>query len=57
MPAVSQSAYSPSSSDTADSMLSNSPQTVLTKSLPPASMLGMPHTQPTAKVHASSMVH
>ena len=51
MPAVSQSAYSPSSSDTSESMLANSPQTVLTKSLPPANIMGLPPTQPTTKVH------
>lgn len=50
VPAVSQSAYSPSSSDTGDSMLANSPQTVLTKSLPPANIMGLPPTQPTTKV-------
>lgn len=50
VPAVSQSAYSPSSSDTGESMLANSPQTVLTKSLPPANIMGMPPTQPTTKV-------
>lgn len=50
MPAVSQSAYSPSSSDTGESMLANSPQTVLTKSLPPANIMGLPPTQPTTKV-------
>uniref|UniRef100_A0A3B4G1Z2 Bromodomain containing 2b n=1 Tax=Pundamilia nyererei TaxID=303518 RepID=A0A3B4G1Z2_9CICH len=49
VPAVSQSAYSPSSSDTGDSMLANSPQTVLTKSLPPANIMGLPPTQPTTK--------
>lgn len=52
VPAVSQSAYSPSSSDTGDSMLANSPQTVLTKSLPPANIMGLPPTQPTTKVPA-----
>lgn len=50
VPAVSQSAYSPSSSDTGDSMLANSPQTVLTKSLLPANIMGLPPTQPTTKV-------
>lgn len=50
VPAVSQSAYSPSSSDTGDSMLANSPQTVLTKSVPPANIMGLPPTQPTTKV-------
>uniref|UniRef100_A0A096M4C5 Bromodomain-containing protein 2 n=1 Tax=Poecilia formosa TaxID=48698 RepID=A0A096M4C5_POEFO len=49
VPAVSQSAYSPSSSDTGDSMLASSPQTVLTKSLPPANIMGLPPTQPTTK--------
>uniref|UniRef100_A0A3Q2DAJ8 Bromodomain-containing protein 2 n=1 Tax=Cyprinodon variegatus TaxID=28743 RepID=A0A3Q2DAJ8_CYPVA len=49
VPAVSQSAYSPSSSDTGDSMLANSPQTVLTKSLLPANIMGLPPTQPTTK--------
>ncbi|XP_067366492.1 bromodomain-containing protein 2b isoform X4 [Channa argus] len=49
VPAVSQSAYSPSSSDTGDSMLANSPQTVLTKSLPSANIIGLPPTQPTTK--------
>lgn len=50
VPAVSQSAYSPSSSDTGDSMLANSPQTVLTKSVPPANIMGLPPTQPRTKV-------
>uniref|UniRef100_A0AAQ4NWQ5 Bromodomain-containing protein 2 n=1 Tax=Gasterosteus aculeatus aculeatus TaxID=481459 RepID=A0AAQ4NWQ5_GASAC len=50
VPAVSQSAYSPSSSDTGESMLASSPQTVLTKSLPPANIMGLPPTQPTTKV-------
>uniref|UniRef100_A0A3Q3WW46 Bromodomain-containing protein 2 n=1 Tax=Mola mola TaxID=94237 RepID=A0A3Q3WW46_MOLML len=49
VPAVSQSAYSPSSSDTGDSMLANSPQTVLTKSVPPANIMGLPPTQPRTK--------
>lgn len=56
VPAVSQSAYSPSSSDTGDSMLANSPQTVLTKSLPPANIMGLPPTQPTTKVHTTRCV-
>lgn len=47
---MSQSAYSPSSSDTGESMLANSPQTVLTKSVPPANVVGLPPTQPTTKV-------
>ncbi|XP_061677180.1 bromodomain-containing protein 2b isoform X4 [Syngnathoides biaculeatus] len=47
--AVSQSAYSPSSSDTGESMPANSPQMVLTKSLPPATIMGLPPTQPTTK--------
>lgn len=50
VPAVSQSAYSPSSSDTGESMLANSPQPVLTKSVPPANIMGLPPTQPTTKV-------
>lgn len=50
---MSQSAYSPSSSDTGDSMLANSPQTVLTKSLPPANIMGLPLTQPTTKVSSN----
>uniref|UniRef100_A0A3P9IET0 Bromodomain-containing protein 2 n=1 Tax=Oryzias latipes TaxID=8090 RepID=A0A3P9IET0_ORYLA len=49
VPAVSQSACSPSSSDTGDSIMANSPQTVLTKSLPPANIMGLPPTQPTTK--------
>lgn len=55
VPAVSQSAYSPSSSDTGESMLANSPQTVLTKSLPPANIMGLPPTQPTTKVHTKNI--
>uniref|UniRef100_A0A3B4BMS5 Bromodomain-containing protein 2 n=1 Tax=Periophthalmus magnuspinnatus TaxID=409849 RepID=A0A3B4BMS5_9GOBI len=50
VPAVSQSAYSPSSSDTGDSMLASSPTIVLPKNLPPAPILSMPHPQPTTKV-------
>uniref|UniRef100_A0A3Q3X3T5 Bromodomain-containing protein 2 n=1 Tax=Mola mola TaxID=94237 RepID=A0A3Q3X3T5_MOLML len=46
---VMKSAYSPSSSDTGDSMLANSPQTVLTKSVPPANIMGLPPTQPRTK--------
>lgn len=56
VPAVSQSAYSPSSSDTGESMLANSPQTVLTKSLPPANIMGLPPTQPTTKVRRCSKI-
>lgn len=56
VPAVSQSAYSPSSSDTGESMLANSPQTVLTKSLPPANIMGLPPTQPTTKVHTKNII-
>lgn len=56
MPAVSQSAYSPSSSDTGESMLANSPQTVLTKSLPPANIMGLPPTQPTTKVYTKNII-
>lgn len=56
VPAVSQSAYSPSSSDTGDSMLANSPQTVLTKSVPPANIMGLPPTQPTTKVKKENII-
>eukprot|EP00063_Salmo_salar_P057715 XP_014032550.1 PREDICTED: bromodomain containing 2 isoform X1 [Salmo salar] len=54
VPAVSQSAYSPPTPDTPESLLSTPPQTLLAKSLPltlhstPA-MLGLSPTQPTAK--------
>ncbi|KAJ3597732.1 hypothetical protein NHX12_001249, partial [Muraenolepis orangiensis] len=48
VPAVSQSLYSPSSSDT-ESLQACSPHTMLTKSLPPATIMGIPPTQPTAK--------
>ncbi|XP_038850233.1 bromodomain-containing protein 3-like isoform X1 [Salvelinus namaycush] len=47
VPAVSQSAYSPSSSDTGDS--DTPPQTMLPKSLPPTQLLSLPPTLPTAK--------
>uniref|UniRef100_A0A8C6T5X2 Bromodomain-containing protein 2 n=1 Tax=Neogobius melanostomus TaxID=47308 RepID=A0A8C6T5X2_9GOBI len=49
VPAVSQSAYSPSSSDTGDSMLASSPTTLLTENLPSANIMGLPPTQPTTK--------
>ncbi|XP_041759105.1 bromodomain-containing protein 2 isoform X7 [Coregonus clupeaformis] len=54
VPAVSQSAYSPPTPDTPESLLSTPPQTLLAKSLPPTlhstpAMLGLPPTQPTAK--------
>uniref|UniRef100_A0AAZ3QQ85 Bromodomain-containing protein 2 n=1 Tax=Oncorhynchus tshawytscha TaxID=74940 RepID=A0AAZ3QQ85_ONCTS len=58
VPAVSQSAYSPPTPDTPESLLSTPPQTLLAKSLPltlhstPA-MLSLPPTQPTAKVQYS----
>ncbi|XP_059920456.1 bromodomain-containing protein 2b [Gadus macrocephalus] len=48
VPAVSQSLYSPSSSDT-ESLQASSPHPVLTKSLPPPTIMGMPPTQPTTK--------
>lgn len=50
VPAVSQSVYSPSSSDTGESIQANSPHTVLTKNVPPANVMGLPPTQPTTKV-------
>lgn len=37
-------------------MLANSPQTVLTKSLPPANIMGLPPTQPTTKVHTKNII-
>uniref|UniRef100_A0A3B4A9X7 Bromodomain-containing protein 2 n=1 Tax=Periophthalmus magnuspinnatus TaxID=409849 RepID=A0A3B4A9X7_9GOBI len=53
VPAVSQSAYSPPTPDTPDSVLSTPPQTLLTKLLPPEqsapTITGLPPTQPTAK--------
>lgn len=59
VPAVSQSAYSPPTPETPDSLLSTPPQTILTKSLPPTlptaqstpAVMGLPPTQPTAKVN------
>lgn len=58
VPAVSQSAYSPPTPETPDSILSTPPQTLLTKSMPPSlppeqsipTITGLPPTQPTAKV-------
>lgn len=58
VPAVSQSAYSPPTPETPDSILSTPPQTIVTKSLPPTlqteqsipSITSLPPTQPTAKV-------
>lgn len=60
VPAVSQSAYSPSSPDTPDSMFSGSPHMMLSKPGPPPSplplppppppLMTLPPTQPTAKV-------
>lgn len=58
VPAVSQSAYSPPTPETPDSILSTPPQTLLSKSLPPSlqteqslpSITGLPPTQPTTKV-------
>ncbi|KTF75806.1 hypothetical protein cypCar_00041377 [Cyprinus carpio] len=51
VPAVSQSAYSPSSPDTPDSQFSIPPQTLLSNSGPPPPLMTPPPTQPTAKVH------
>lgn len=56
VPAVSQSAYSPPTPETPDSILSTPPQTILSKSISfPSehsipSITSMPPTQPTAKV-------
>uniref|UniRef100_A0A3B3VH33 Bromodomain-containing protein 2 n=1 Tax=Poecilia latipinna TaxID=48699 RepID=A0A3B3VH33_9TELE len=65
VPAVSQSAYSPPTPETPDSILSTPPQTILSKSITfPSehsipSITSMPPTQPTAKVTlaASLMAH
>lgn len=58
VPAVSQSAYSPPTPETPDSIMSTPPQTHLTKSLAPTfsaeqsipTTTGLPPTQPTTKV-------
>lgn len=58
VPAVSQSAYSPPTPETPDSIMSTPPQTHLTKSLPPVfsaeqsipAAPALPPTQPTTKV-------
>lgn len=58
VPAVSQSAYSPPTPETPDSIMSTPPQTHLTKSLPPTfsaeqsipTTTGLLPTQPTTKV-------
>lgn len=57
VPAVSQSAYSPSSPDTPDSRFSGSPHMMLSKPgppppppPPPPPLMTLPPTQPTAKV-------
>uniref|UniRef100_A0A3B1KG64 Bromodomain-containing protein 2 n=1 Tax=Astyanax mexicanus TaxID=7994 RepID=A0A3B1KG64_ASTMX len=50
VPAVSQSAYSPSSPDTPDSRFSGSPHMMLSKPAPPPTLMTLPPTQPTAKV-------
>lgn len=62
VPAVSQSAYSPPTPETPDSIMSTPPQTHLTKSLPPVfsteqsipAAPTLPPTQPTTKVGAYS---
>lgn len=51
VPAVSQSAYSPSSPETPDSRFSTPPQTLLNNTGPPPPLMTPPPTQPTAKVH------
>ncbi|NP_001103994.1 bromodomain-containing protein 2b [Danio rerio] len=55
VPAVSHSAYSPSSPETPDSQFSTPPQTLLSSSGPPPSLITPPHTQPTAKVYAHAL--
>lgn len=63
VPAVSQSAYSPPTPETPDSILSTPPQTLLSKSLPPSLPLdhsiphitAVPPTQPTTKVRLISL--
>lgn len=63
VPAVSQSAYSPPTPETPDSIMSTPPQTHLTKSLPPVfsaeqsipAAPALPPTQPTTKVRTHSV--
>lgn len=63
VPAVSQSAYSPPTPETPDSLLSTPPQTLMTKNLPLTlsehslpSITSLPPTQPTAKVRDAELV-